>query len=56
MEKQYTIIQAAEVLGISVRTVREWVKTKKVIAKKYEGGRIWLIPESEIEIIQKEMK
>jgi excisionase family DNA binding protein len=56
MEKQYTINQVAEILGIQVRTARDWVRKKKLKAKKYEGGRIWLIPESEIERIQEEMK
>lgn len=56
MEKQYTIIQTAELLGITVRTVREWIRAKKITAKKYNGGRVWFISESEIDRLQKEMK
>lgn len=49
MVKTYTIRQASKALGMSVRTVREWVWTGKLKASKYPGSNMWRIPESEIE-------
>ena len=49
MVKTYTIRQASKMLGMSVRTVREWVWTGKLKASKYPGSNMWRIPESEIE-------
>lgn len=51
MVKTYTIRQASKALGMSVRTVREWVWTGKLKASKYPGSNMWRIPESEIEKI-----
>lgn len=48
MEKHYNLREAAELLGIKVRTAREWVRTGKLKAKKYEGSKRWYVPESEI--------
>lgn len=56
VEKNYSIKQAAQTLGITVRTVREWLKKGMIKAKKYEGCPMWFIPESEIERLQKEMR
>lgn len=56
MEKQYTIPQVASILGIKPRTVRDWITKKKIVAKKYPQGRCWLVAQSEIERIQKEMR
>jgi excisionase family DNA binding protein len=36
-----TIIEASEVLGLKVRTIREWVKLVKIKAKKV--GKEWII-------------
>lgn len=46
--KNYTIRQASSMLGMSVRTVREWIRSGKMKAAKYPGSNIWRIPESEI--------
>lgn len=48
MVRTYTIRQASKALGMSVRTVREWVWTGKLKASKYPGSNMWRIPESEI--------
>lgn len=56
IEKNYSIKQAAKLLGIQVRTVREWLRKGMIKAKKYEGCPMWFISESEIEKIQKEMR
>lgn len=56
IEKNYSIKQAAKILGIQIRTVREWIKNGMIKAKKYEGCPMWFIAESEIERIQKDMK
>lgn len=51
MYKVYTIRQASKMLGMSVRTVREWVWRGKIKASKYSGSNMWRIPESEIKKI-----
>ena len=54
MEKGYSIIQAAELLGLKPRTVREWVYTGKVPARKLGNTKRWLIMESEIKRLRHE--
>ena len=48
VERRYNIRQAAELLGIKVRTVRAWINEGKLNAQKYECSNRWFIPESEI--------
>lgn len=48
METSYNIKETAEMLGIKVRTVREWIRNGKIKAFKYPNSRIWRIKESEI--------
>lgn len=48
MEKDYNIRQAAELLGIKVRTVRQWIADGKIRAKKYSFSRRWFISADEI--------
>ena len=48
MEKNYNIKETAEMLGIKVRTVREWIKNGKIKAFKYPYSNIWIVKESEI--------
>ena len=45
----YSIKQVSELLGIKVRTVREWIKTGKLKAKKYPCSNRWFIPKEEVE-------
>lgn len=56
VEKNYSIKEVAEVLGIKVRTVRDWLRRGIIKAKKYKNSPMWFISESEIEKIQKEMR
>ena len=48
MEKAYNLNQAADLLGIKVRTIRVWVRTGKINAKQIPGTRRWIVLESEI--------
>lgn len=48
MQKRYNIKQASELLGIKVRTVREWIKQGKLKAEKYNCSNRWFITEDEI--------
>jgi excisionase family DNA binding protein len=41
-----TIKEAAEILGLKVRTIREWITTGRIYAVKV--GCRWMIPEEEI--------
>lgn len=49
METTYNIKETAEMLGIKVRTVREWIRNGKIKAFKYPNSSIWRIKESEIQ-------
>lgn len=49
VEKMYNIRQASNLLGIKVRTVREWIRNGKLKAGKYDVSNRWFIPASEIE-------
>lgn len=44
----YSLREAALLLGIKVRTLREWIKLGKIEASKKENGWYWEISESEI--------
>ena len=48
IEKRYNIRQAADLLGIKVRTVREWIRLGKIKAEKYECSNRWFISETEL--------
>lgn len=52
MEKHYKISDAAEILGVKVRTIRQWIHEEKIKAVKYPGGKHWFISESEIRRMQ----
>lgn len=54
MEKAYDLLDAASLLGMKVRTVRQWVLEGKIKAKKISGGRKWVIMESEIKRLRGE--
>lgn len=57
MNKQnYTLKETAKVLGIQLRTVRQWVKDGKLEAKKYDKCRMWFVSAEEIERKLNEMK
>lgn len=48
MEKAYSIIETAKILGIKARTVREWIYKGKLKAYKLEGSNRWVIFEKDI--------
>lgn len=52
MEKYYNLNQTAELLGIKVRTVREWVRKGQIKANKLTGTRRWAVSETEIVRLQ----
>lgn len=56
MEKNYNVRETSKILGLTVRTVRQWIHDGKLIAKKYGGGKMWYISQREIERVQKQMR
>lgn len=48
MEKYYNIRAAAQLLGMTVRTVRQWVYDEKIKAVQYARRGKWYISETEI--------
>lgn len=56
MEKMYNLKQSAELLGVTVRTLREWIKNGRLEAKRHKSGRNLIIAEKEIERIRNEME
>lgn len=56
MEQYYHIRAAAQLLGMTVRTVRQWVHDGKIKAVQYANRGKWYIPESEINRIRGEKK
>lgn len=49
--KHYTVRQTSELLGIKVRTVRDWISKGKIRAVKYDGSNRWFISHKEIQRI-----
>lgn len=56
MEEMYNIVQTSRLLGIKVRTVRDWISKGKLRAQKYEGSNRWYISESEINRVRGSMR
>lgn len=56
MEKIFKLSEAAKLLGLSVRTLRLWIHTGKLSAKKLEGTNRWVVMASEIRRIRGEKK
>lgn len=56
MEEMYNIVQASRLLGIKVRTVRDWISKGKLRAQKYECSNRWYISESEINRVRGSMR
>lgn len=54
MEKHYDLIQTAELVGLKVRTLRQWIRDGRLNAKKIPGGQKWVVSESEIKRLQNE--
>lgn len=56
MEEMYNIVQTSRLLGIKVRTVRDWISKGKLRAQKYECSNRWYISESEINRVRGSMR
>lgn len=52
IERGYNLLEVAGLLGIKVRTVRQWVHDGKLTATKLAGSRRWIVMESEIKRVQ----
>lgn len=52
MEKYYNLNETAEILGVKVRTLREWLKDGSLKAQKYDGKKKWYVSQSEVERLQ----
>ena len=52
IEKGYNLIEVADMLGIKVRTARQWVHDGKIHANKIPGSQRWIVMESEIKRLQ----
>ena len=53
--KYYSLADAAEILGVKVRTLREWMRDGFLIAHKYDGKKKWYVSQSEIDRLQSKM-
>ena len=56
MERLYNVNQAADALGIKVRTIRQWIHTGKLKAGKYPVSNRWFVSESEIRRLRNEQR
>lgn len=52
MEKYYNLKETAEILGVTIRTLREWIKDGFMLAHKYPNKRMWFVSQSEINRLQ----
>lgn len=52
VERYYNLNETSVLLGIKVRTAREWVHNGKMNAVKYPNSKSWFVSESEIRRIQ----
>lgn len=48
MDKVYKLSDAAVLLGIKPRTLRQWIKDKKIRAFKYPNAKNWYISSEDI--------
>lgn len=48
MEQGYTLKEVADILGLKVRTMRQWVHDGKMKAVKPADGKQWMVLESEV--------
>lgn len=52
MERMYNIRDTALLLGVKVRTVRQWIKDNRINGVKIAGSNRWSVSESEIDRVQ----
>ena len=53
LERMYNIRDTALLLGVKVRTVRQWIKDNRINGIKIAGSNRWSVSESEINRVQK---
>lgn len=56
MTKYYDLAETAEILGVPVRTLRQWQRTGYMTCYRYEGRNKWYVSQEEIERIQNSMQ
>lgn len=56
MEKRYSLIEVANILGMKPRTMRQWVHDGKMQASKIQGTDRWAVKESEVKRLLGEEK
>lgn len=54
MERAYDLIEVSQLLGLKVRTVRQWVHDGKLKAFKVGASPKWVVRESEIKRLRGE--
>lgn len=52
IEKGYNLQEVAMLLGMKVRTMRQWVHDGKLKANKIPGTKRWIVMESEVRRLQ----
>ena len=52
MEKNYNVRETSKILGLTVRTVRQWIHDGKIKAVQYARRGKWYISETEINRIR----
>ena len=52
MERMFTIRDTAALLGMQVRTARQWVRDGKIKGVKFAGSNRWKVSETEIKRVQ----
>lgn len=52
MERGYNLTEVSSMLGIKVRTVRQWIKQGKIKANKIPKTNRWVVLESEVKRLQ----
>lgn len=52
MEKGFNLQEVADLLGMKVRTMRQWVHDGKIKATKIPGTKRWIVMETEVRRLQ----
>lgn len=52
--KNYSIREAAIAIGVKVRTIRDWIANRKILAHKAKNNWYWLVSEDEVERVKNE--
>ena len=56
VERMYNVRDTALLLGVKVRTVRQWIKDNRINGIKIAGSNRWSVSESEIDRVQNQSK